>query len=201
MAHRNGRVRPTVGIRVALVLALVAAMTASCEANIDGTAVREGGPAATTDAATAPTAITWGECAADGYGGEPYPDGAECGTLEVPVDYAKPDGAKAQLALIRFKATGDKIGSLVVNPGGPGGSGVQFAADDEDYLTPEILERFDRIGFDPRGVGAGLRRSVRFRCRLRPRSPRRRGNSHCGRRRAGEHGEPRVHPTLHRQDR
>jgi pimeloyl-ACP methyl ester carboxylesterase len=154
MAQRNGRARPTVGIRVALVLALVAAATASCEANIDGTAVREGGPSASTaGAATASASIAWGECAADGYGGEPYPDGAECGTLDVPVDYAKPDGAKAQLALIRFKATGDKIGSLVVNPGGPGGSGVQYAADDEGYLTPEILERFDRIGFDPRGVG------------------------------------------------
>ena len=100
-----------------------------------------------------PPPIIWGTCAPDGYNGEEYPDGAECGTLEVPVDYAKLDGPKAHLALIRFKATGDKIGSLVVNPGGPGASGVEFGADDEEYLTKPLLERFDRIGFDPRGVG------------------------------------------------
>ena len=48
--------------------------------------------------------------------------------LSVPVDYAKPDGDVAQIAMIRFKATGQKIGSLVVNPGGPGESGVEAAA-------------------------------------------------------------------------
>ncbi len=48
--------------------------------------------------------------------------------LSVPVDYTKPDGDVAQLAMIRFKATGDKIGSLIINPGGPGESGVQAAA-------------------------------------------------------------------------
>ena len=48
------------------------------------------------------------------------PAGAECGKLSVPVDYTKPDGDVAQLAMIRFKATGDKIGSLVDQPGRPG---------------------------------------------------------------------------------
>ena len=56
------------------------------------------------------------------------PAGAECGQLSVPVDYAKPDGDVAHLAMIRFKATGDKIGSLIINPGGPGESGVEAAA-------------------------------------------------------------------------
>ena len=57
----------------------------------------------------------------------PIPPDAECGKLSVPVDYSKPDGDVAQMAMIRFKATGDKIGSLVINPGGPGESGVESA--------------------------------------------------------------------------
>src|ERR1700704_1774242 len=55
------------------------------------------------------------------------PAGAECGLLSVPVDYAKPDGDVAQIAMVRFKATGEKIGSLIVNPGGPGESGRDLA--------------------------------------------------------------------------
>jgi pimeloyl-ACP methyl ester carboxylesterase len=73
--------------------------------------------------------------------------------LEVPIDYAKPDGGNADLLLVRIPATGDKIGSLVVNPGGPGGSGVDFALGFVDALPAQIRERFDLVGFDPRGVG------------------------------------------------
>ncbi|HEV7418421.1 MAG TPA: alpha/beta hydrolase [Mycobacterium sp.] len=151
----SGRVGQIVVSRVALVLVLVAMATAGCDSKKDTAAVPQEATStpATSAAIPAPAPVDWGQCAADGYNGGKYPDGAECGTLEVPVDYAKPDGAKAQLALIRFKATGDKVGSLVVNPGGPGLSGVEYAADDEEYLTPPILERFDRVGFDPRGVG------------------------------------------------
>src|ERR1700752_3841823 len=55
------------------------------------------------------------------------PSGALCGRLAVPVDYNHLDGDVATLALIRFPATGDKIGSLVINPGGPGESGIDAA--------------------------------------------------------------------------
>jgi pimeloyl-ACP methyl ester carboxylesterase len=55
--------------------------------------------------------------------------------------------------LIRFRATGAKIGSLLLNPGGPGGSGVQFAAGILSDLPSQLHERFDIVGFDPRGVG------------------------------------------------
>ena len=72
--------------------------------------------------------------------------------LAVPVDYAKPDGDVAQIAMIRFKATGEKIGSLIINPGGPGESGVQAAARVVDTLPQSVRERFDLVGFDPRGV-------------------------------------------------
>jgi pimeloyl-ACP methyl ester carboxylesterase len=74
--------------------------------------------------------------------------------LSVPVDYTNPAGDIAQLAMIRFKATGDKIGSLVINPGGPGESGVKSAANLVAMMPPSVRERFDLVGFDPRGVAA-----------------------------------------------
>jgi pimeloyl-ACP methyl ester carboxylesterase len=73
--------------------------------------------------------------------------------LSVPVDYTKPDGAVARIAMIRFKATGQKIGSLIVNPGGPGESGVQAAASLVGAVPETIRQHFDLVGFDPRGVG------------------------------------------------
>ncbi len=84
----------------------------------------------------------------------PIPPDAECGKLSVPVDYTKPDGDVAQLAMIRFKATGDKIGSLVINPGGPGESGVESAASLIATMPASVRERFDLVGFDPRGVAS-----------------------------------------------
>ncbi len=74
------------------------------------------------------TPVQWGPCQVGQSVGPRVPPDAECGKLSVPVDYAKPDGDVAQLAMIRFTATGDKIGSLVINPGGPGESGVEAAA-------------------------------------------------------------------------
>ena len=76
--------------------------------------------------------------------------------LSVPVDYAKPDGDVAQIAMIRFKATGQKIGSLVINPGGPGESGVEAAASMAATLPSSVRERFDLVGFDPRGVANSM---------------------------------------------
>ena len=79
---------------------------------------------------------------------------AQCGTVSVPVDYANPEGAQAQLAVIRIPATGDRIGVLMVNPGGPGASAVDTVAGMGVALADtEIAGRFDLVGFDPRGVG------------------------------------------------
>lgn len=79
---------------------------------------------------------------------------AQCGTVSVPVDYAKPQGPQAQLAVIRVPATGDRIGVLVVNPGGPGSSAVDTVAGmGADLADTDIARRFDLIGIDPRGVG------------------------------------------------
>ena len=82
------------------------------------------------------------------------PSGALCGKLAVPVDYDHLDGDVAALAMIRFPATGDKIGSLVINPGGPGESGIEAALGVVQTLPKRVRERFDLVGFDPRGVGS-----------------------------------------------
>ena len=64
------------------------------------------------------------------------PAGAMCGKLAVPVDYDHPNGDVAALGMIRFPATGDKIGSLVINPGGPGESGIEAALG----VCPDVAE-------------------------------------------------------------
>lgn len=77
-----------------------------------------------------------------------------CATAEAPLDWNAPDEGAIELALVRQPASGEKIGSLLVNPGGPGGSGYDFIAESLDYAVgPELEERFDIVGFDPRGVG------------------------------------------------
>jgi len=80
---------------------------------------------------------------------------AECAYLQVPVDYEDPRGETAQVAVTRLAADGNPIGSLVVNPGGPGGSGLlQGVVADANLAGTPITENFDIIGMDPRGVGA-----------------------------------------------
>ncbi len=121
--------------------------------------------------------------------------------LSVPVDYAKPDGEVARLAMIRFKATGDKIGSLIINPGGPGESGVEAAATLVGTLPDSVRERFDLVGFDPRGVrelhACGV---VQLRRRQRSAARRPAGRLHPGGRRAHREGNQGVRPALRRQD-
>lgn len=77
----------------------------------------------------------------------------QCAKLTVPIDYAHPDGATIQLSLLKVPSTdpSKRIGSLVVNPGGPGGSGVSYAADAQ--FTNQVRTAYDVVGFDPRGVG------------------------------------------------
>ena len=79
----------------------------------------------------------------------------ECTKLEVPLDYDDPAGQKIELSVLRVPAKNAKqrVGSLVVNPGGPGGSGVDYASNARTYFGSELLQAFDIVGFDPRGVG------------------------------------------------
>jgi len=84
----------------------------------------------------------------------PCGNGMQCATALAPMDWANPQDAEIELALVRQPARGARIGSLLVNPGGPGGSGYDFVIDSVDYATSDRLqERFDIVGFDPRGVG------------------------------------------------
>jgi pimeloyl-ACP methyl ester carboxylesterase len=98
--------------------------------------------------------LTWSAC-----GG-----GALCATLPVPVDHADPDGPTLDLAVVRIPARDPerRIGALFVNPGGPGGSGLDTARDLVGEFDDEVRDRFDVVGFDPRGVEA----SAAVRCGL-----------------------------------
>lgn len=84
-------------------------------------------------------------------------NGMQCATIAVPVDHAEPSGPTIDLALGRLPATGrrsERIGSLVVNPGGPGGSGLEFLAASGLGVPTDLRDRFDIVSFDPRGVAA-----------------------------------------------
>jgi pimeloyl-ACP methyl ester carboxylesterase len=79
----------------------------------------------------------------------------QCAEIEVPLNYEEPDGETITIALLKVRA-GDpdrRVGSLVVNPGGPGGSGIEYAANASAYFGAELRQAFDIVGFDPRGVG------------------------------------------------
>ncbi|MFP5020803.1 alpha/beta hydrolase [Pseudonocardia phyllosphaerae] len=134
-----------------------------------------GGPAPPGPAAAAETAsssalaafhdqqITWQPCDSYATSATDRPlyasDRFDCARVEVPLDYADPDGPRGQVALLRAKARGEKIGSLLVNPGGPGASGAGFVASlGPVWDNTPVGERFDVIGFDPRGVGASTPR-------------------------------------------
>lgn len=80
-------------------------------------------------------------------------DGAECASLEVPVDYADPDGRTLDIAVLRVPSTDGSSRALVVNPGGPGSSGVDYARAASVIVSDQIRSTFDVVGFDPRGVG------------------------------------------------
>ncbi|WP_240197143.1 alpha/beta hydrolase [Nonomuraea lactucae] len=106
--------------------------------------------------------LVWGACPADGktqataqQAGAPV---VECATLRVPLDPREPLGHSIQLALNRIKAKvardGDHLGTLLVNPGGPGASGRKLAEYVARALPRKIADRYDVVGFDPRGVGA-----------------------------------------------
>jgi pimeloyl-ACP methyl ester carboxylesterase len=131
-------------LKIGVLVTTAALLLAGCSNVVDGRAV--------ISAPRPGTPIQWGPCEASASDKTRLPAGAECGMLSVPVDYSKPDGDVAQIAMIRFKATGQKIGSLVVNPGGPGESGVEAAASMVSTLPQSLRERFDLVGFDPRGV-------------------------------------------------
>ncbi|MBK3635639.1 alpha/beta hydrolase [Streptomyces asoensis] len=113
--------------------------------------------------------LSWKDCPApsqaEGGGSAPSPlpdgDGWQCATMQAPLDWDDPEGDTIGIALIRARASGDesrRIGSLIFNFGGPGGSGVStLPAFGDEYAA--LRTRYDLVSFDPRGVGrsAGVR--------------------------------------------
>jgi pimeloyl-ACP methyl ester carboxylesterase len=95
-----------------------------------------------------PPTIIWQPC--------PKLAGYQCGTVRVPVNYARPHGGTIGLAVIRKAATGPggRLGSLFINPGGPGESGVEILPIYASLLPPAVAARFDLVSFDERGTGS-----------------------------------------------
>ena len=96
-----------------------------------------------------PARLKWSPCDED--------EDAECATLAVPLDWSQPAGAQIDLALARLPATGDRIGSLLSNPGGPGASGIQYLL--SQPFGDALADRFDLVSWDPRGIGASTKLS------------------------------------------
>jgi pimeloyl-ACP methyl ester carboxylesterase len=111
--------------------------------------VTPAGPPPVTMAAYYAQRLTWRPC--DQY--------FECARLYVPFDYSHPAGPRFSLPIVKLPAAdpASRVGSLVINPGGPGASGVEYALGARSgEFTREVLNRFDIVGFDPRGVGGSL---------------------------------------------
>ncbi|MGW0467072.1 alpha/beta hydrolase [Streptomyces sp. NPDC003027] len=145
--------------RAALFTVSAVLLAAGCTDGGDEAAAPET-PTATGLARFASQQLEWGPCRPPTAGGaaspSPLPGGAswECAFMDAPLDYAEPDGETIELALIRARARdrSNRIGSLVYNFGGPGGSGLtglpSFAPAYEN-----LRSRYDLVSFDPRGVG------------------------------------------------
>ncbi|MBY4130141.1 alpha/beta fold hydrolase [Rhodococcus fascians] len=102
--------------------------------------------------------LDWGQCAGtatNSVDAELFANPAlECASVEVPIDYDEPDSDQAKIALLRIPATGESEGSVLINPGGPGGAGTSFVASTSPlWQESPVIERFDIVGFDPRGIG------------------------------------------------
>ena len=146
-------------IAVAVVVAALAAGCASDDSNASSstTASSAGTTAAASPDTTGTTGTTGTTPASGSLDWKPCKSQTrfDCATLDVPLDYSDPSGKTISLALIR-KQAGDpsqRIGSLLMNPGGPGGSGVEFLPQVLFAIDSSISDRFDLVSFDPRGVG------------------------------------------------
>jgi len=135
--HRLRRV-----VLAALVAVLAATLSAVPSAGASSTP-----PVSGTGSAAVPR-LHWASC---GEGFEAF----QCATAVVPLDYDRPSGRQITLALARLPASDPsrRIGSLFINPGGPGGSGVDVVLEAGQFLySDEVRARFDLVGFDPRGI-------------------------------------------------
>ncbi|WP_156725936.1 alpha/beta hydrolase [Streptomyces apocyni] len=171
MADITGKVGGSVGrglraVAATLTVAVIAAGCTGGGAAPDAKSPRSSPAANGPDGSPLPAALTgqkldWGRCEAPASGEKPGSKW-ECATMKAPLDYDKPAGKTLDIALIRTKASqpSSKIGSLIFNFGGPGGSGVQRLPSFGPAYT-KLNTRYDLVSFDPRGVAA----SQGVRCR------------------------------------
>ena len=136
----------------AALLTLTACTAQVVQPAVDNSAAPVVETAAPVAPAATPAPLAWQPCA------EPLSADLECAQMQVPMDYAAPDSPTVTLGLTRVKATdADKrIGSLIINPGGPGGAGsdiLNVVAQFNPPFTARLREYFDLVGYDPRGVG------------------------------------------------
>lgn len=146
-----------VAVTLLLTACTMPAVTLTVSQDTPVGAAEEAAPAA--PAATA-APLEWSRCS------DQMPAELECAQLQVPMDYAAPDGPTITLGVTRVKATdpAKRIGSLVINPGGPGGRGsdiITAQAMNNWPITPRLHESFDLVGLDPRGVGLSTPGPVR----------------------------------------
>jgi pimeloyl-ACP methyl ester carboxylesterase len=152
----HNTIRPRPKVAVAALIAVASLALAGCVAPKEQTTQPEGGGRPTRTAAPDPTGwtiedyyaqeVSWTEC------GE-----YECARIQAPLDWDDATAGAIELALERAPATGSeeqRIGSLLINPGGPGASGIGFVESMVGYVvSDEVRASYDIVGFDPRGVG------------------------------------------------
>jgi pimeloyl-ACP methyl ester carboxylesterase len=124
--------------RLAALAAIAALLVTACNRSSTSTAKASPSPSISS------TGVAWKDCGS----------GFQCGTLQVPLDYAHPDAGTIGIAMVRLPATdtASRIGSLLINPGGPGASGIDFIRGSAVGFV-SLNRRFDLVSFDPRGVG------------------------------------------------
>lgn len=143
--------------RTARIGTLVAALVVTTAA-VTGTAAAAPGSGVRAAATGSTAAVNWGACTKAELARVPADQVRlySCARYRVPIDHDDASLGTIDLALMKraAKVPGQRIGSLFLNPGGPGGSGLGMPKRGDKYFQPQVLDRFDLIGFDPRGVGA-----------------------------------------------
>ena len=145
---------------LALLLAAGLALTGCTSFSESLSGAGSSAPASTTATPPPPTPIAWTDCNAQIQPLIAKQPGSnrnltfQCGRTEVPISYKEPRGATLPLFLVRARIAGQvgRVGSLVVNPGGPGNSGADAAISLALTLPQAVMQRFDVVGLDPRGV-------------------------------------------------
>lgn len=153
-ATRRAAALASAGALVTATLIAGAVVAPSASAGTRHGQDREARGAAIAAARAAKAGVDWKDCPEDWGLAAPI----QCGWVTVPLDYARPDGKKIRLAVDRIGNTGGadaRQGSLVYNPGGPGGSGLRFPArvTSKNAIWANAAKAYDFVGFDPRGVG------------------------------------------------